>query len=163
MADWLSWGVTAQTTHQGHIKGSQLTYCPFDVSRKDIFCLAFYFKWKYFVLIDHILSETICLFCFFCVLFSNIYPKIKITAKIWTHLCNFYRKVNFWNYWLRKYFLLFFAEFELLMFHNNIMKISEKLNKRNLLKTCLQVTYPTNFCIICIHFYYGKKWQYLIF
>ena len=31
------------------------------------------------------------------------------------------------------------------MFHNNIVKISEKLNKRNLLKICLQVTYPTDF------------------
>ena len=59
--------------------------------------------------------------------------------------------------------MLFFAEFELLMFRNNIVKISEKLNKRNLLKICLQVTYPTDFCIICIHFYYGKKWKYLIF
>ena len=44
---------------------------------------------KYFVLIDIILSETICLFCF-CVLFSNIYPKIKFTAKNWSDLCNFY-------------------------------------------------------------------------
>ena len=28
--------------------------CPFDISQKDAFCLAFYFEWKYFVLIDHI-------------------------------------------------------------------------------------------------------------
>ena len=56
-------------------------------------------------------------------------------------------------------FLLFFAELELLMFHYNIVKISEKkkLNKRNLLKICLQVTYPTDFCIICIHFSYVEK------
>ena len=44
--------------------------------------------------------------------------------------------------------LFFFAEFEALMFHNNIVKISEKLNKRNLLKVCPQVTYPTYFYII---------------
>ena len=31
------------------------------------------------------------------------------------------------------------------MFHNSIAKISEKLNKRNLLKLCPQVTYPTYF------------------
>ena len=37
--------------------------------------------------------------------------------------------------------------FKFLMFHNNILKISEKLNKRNLLKIRLQVTYPTPFCI----------------
>ena len=110
----------------------------------------------YFVLIDHILSETICLFCF-CVLFSNIYSKIKFTVINWSDLCHSYGKVFFWNFCLRKYFLLFFAEFEFLKYYNNIVKISEKLNKPNLLKICLQVTYPTDFCIICIHFYYGKK------
>ena len=30
------------------------------------------------------------------------------------------------------------------MFNNNIAKISEKLNKRNLLKIYIQVTYPTD-------------------
>ena len=39
------------------------------------------------------------------------------------------------------------------MFHNNIVKISEKLNKRNLLKTSLQVTYPTDYYKIRIIFY----------
>ena len=73
------------------------TYSPFDISWKDVFCLAFYFKWKYFVLVDHILSETICLLCF-CVLFSYIYTKIKVTAKSWSDLCYFYSKVIFWNF-----------------------------------------------------------------
>ena len=45
------------------------------------FCLAFYLKRNYFVLIDHILSEIICLFCF-CVLFSNMYPKLNLSPKI---------------------------------------------------------------------------------
>ena len=49
------------------------------------------------------------------------------------------------------------------MFHNNIVKISEKMNIEKLFKIFLQVTYPTDFCIIFIHFYYGKKWKYLIF
>ena len=137
-------------------------YCPFDISWKDVFCSAFYFKWKYFVLVDHILSETICLLCF-CVLFSNIYTKIKVTAKSWSGLCYFYSNVIFWNFCLRKYFLFFFAEFELLTFYNNIVEISEKLNKWNLLKIWLQVTYPTDFGMIWLHFYYGKKWKYLIF
>ena len=44
-----------------------------------------------------------------------------------------------------------------MMFHNNIVKISEKLNKQNLLKICLQVTYPIDVSMICILFYYGKK------
>ena len=43
------------------------------------------------------------------------------------------------------------------MFHNNTVKISEKMNKRNLLKICLQITYPTDFCIIYTNFYYGKS------
>ena len=81
-----------------------------------------------FVRIGHILSDTTCLFCF-CVLFSNIYSKINFTAKSWSDLCNFYSKAIFWNFYLRKYLLLFFAEFELLMLHNNIVKISENLKK----------------------------------
>ena len=32
------------------------------------------------------------------VLFSNIYIKIKLTAKYWSNLCNFYSKVIFWNF-----------------------------------------------------------------
>ena len=105
-------------------------------------------------------------FCFlfhFCGLISNtrIYSKIKLMTKNWSDLCNFYSKMIFWNF--DKVFLLFFAKFELLMFHNNIVKISKKLDKEKLLKICLQVTYPTDFCIICDHFYYGKKRNYLIF
>ena len=76
-------------------------------------------------MIDHILSETICLFCF-CILFSNFYSKNKFMAKNWSDLCNFYSKVIFWIFGLTKYFLFFFAEFQLLMFRNNIVKISEK-------------------------------------
>ena len=81
-------------------------YCPFDISWKDVFCLAFYFKWKCFVLIDHILLETICLLCF-CVLFSNIYTKIKVTAKSWPDLCNFYSKVIFLQFLSKKIFITF--------------------------------------------------------
>ena len=62
-------------------------------------------------------------------MFSNIYTKIKVTAKSWSDLCNFYSKVIFWNFCLRKYFLRFFAEFEILSFYNNIVKISKKKKK----------------------------------
>ena len=30
-----------------------------------------------------------------------------------------------------------------------------------MLKIYLQVTFPTDFCIILIHFYYAKKWKYM--
>ena len=91
------------------------------------FFLAFYFKGKHCVLNDHIISETICVFCF-CVLFSNIYPKIKFTAQNWSYLYNFILKALFLFFYfcLIKYFLLSFAEFERLMLHKNIVKISEK-------------------------------------
>ena len=63
-----------------------------------------------------------------CVLISNMYPKIKFTAKNWSDLYSFYGEVILWNFSLRNYFffLLFFAEFELLMFHNNIVKFQKK-------------------------------------
>ena len=49
------------------------------------------------------------------------------------------------------------------MFHNNSVKILEKKNKLNLLKIWAQITYPTDFCMFWFHFYYEKKWKYLIF
>ena len=104
-------------------------------------------------MVDHILTETICLLCF-CVLFLNIYTKIKVMAKSWSDLCNFYSKVILGIF---VYFLFFFAELELVMFYNNIVKISEKLNKWNMLKIWLQVTYPTNFWIIGFIFTMGKS------
>ena len=57
------------------------------------FYLGFYLEQNYFVLTYHILSETICLFCF-CVLFTKIYPKNKFTAKNWSDQCNFYSKMT---------------------------------------------------------------------
>ena len=137
-----------------------IDYCLFGINRKDVLCLAFDFKGEYIVLIDHILSETICLFCF-CVLFSNIYPYIKFT-KFTTEIGLTYAVsiVKWWGFFcLRKYRLVFFAAFKLWIFDNSIVKISENMNKRNMLKICLQITYPKDVCIICIHFYYGKKWQ----
>ena len=43
------------------------------------------------------------------------------------------------------------------MFRANILKISEILNRRNLLKICVKFTYPTDFCIICNYFTMEKK------
>ena len=146
------------TQKQAFNKWRILAYCPFDITWKDVFCLAFYiFFWLTIYLIRNHLP-----FLFLCFVLKYLL-KIKFTAKNWSDLCHFYSKVIFWIFCLRKYSLLFFVEFELLMFQNNIVEISEKLNKQNLLKICLQVTYPTDFCIICIHFYYWKKWKYLDF
>ena len=83
-------------------------------------------------------------------------------AKNGSDICNFCSKLDFGKSG-RKHFLLFFMDFKLLMFHNNIVKVSEILNKENLLKTCLKFTYPIDFCIFCSHFYKGKKRKYSIF
>ena len=123
-----------------------------------------FFAWR-FILNDNILFRltisyqrpfvlSVPVFCSqIFTLKLNLRPKIGLTYAISIV------KWVFFNFCLRKYFLLLFVKLELLMFLNNIVKISEKLNKRNLLKICLQVTYPTDFCIICIefHFYYGEK------
>ena len=45
-------------------------YCSFNILRKDVLRWAFYSKWFFFVLIDHILSETFCILCFYA-MFSN--------------------------------------------------------------------------------------------
>ena len=80
-------------------------------------------KCKYFVLIDHILSDTICHFCF-CVLFPKRYQKIKLTAKkiALTYAISIVFILLFLNLCLRKYFLLFFAEFELLLYFESFSK-----------------------------------------
>ena len=121
-----------------------------------------YLKWKYFVLIDNILSETICLFCF-CVLFSNMYPKIKFIAKNWSDLCNFYSKVIFWDFCLSKHFLLFFAEFKLLMFHNNIVKISEKIEQVKLVENLHPSYLPYKFLHNFHSFLLWEKVKILVF
>ena len=96
--------------------------------------------------------------CSVSVLCSQICTlKLNLRLKI-GDLYNLYSKVVLWKVCLRKYVLLFLAELTLLTFHNNIIvKSLEKVNERNLLKICLQATYPTDFCTICIHFYYEKK------
>ena len=60
------------------------------------------------------------------------------------------------GFFISKYILLFFADFKLLEFCNNIVEIAEVLNTWNLLKTCNETTYLVIFCIFYNHFYYGK-------
>ena len=52
-------------------------YCPFDIIRKDSFCLAFYFKWKYSVTTSY--QKTFVFLCLFCfqifTLKLNLRPK----------------------------------------------------------------------------------------
>ena len=87
------------------------------------------------------------MFMFLCFVLKYLH-KIKVMAKVGLTYAISIVKLFFGIFVLESIFLLFFAKFELVMFYNNIAKISEKLNKWNMLKICLQVTYPTNFCII---------------
>ena len=100
-----------------------IAYRSLDITRKDVLSLEFYFKWKYFILIDHILSETI-VFSVSVFLFSNLRPKIKFCPKIGLTYAIYIVKYLVWKFFPRKCVLLFFAELDLLMFHNNIVKIS---------------------------------------
>ena len=83
------------------------------------------------------------------VLFSNIHRKINFMAKKLSDPCNFYSKLDFsiylfiYYYYYFFFFLLFFTDFKLLGFHNYAsVKVSEILNKCNLLKICIQTSYP---------------------
>ena len=80
-------------------------------------------------MIGNILSRTLCLLCS-CALFLNIYHKINFMVKIMglTYAISIVNWI-FGNFLLKNIFLLFFTDFKLLMFHNNIVKISEILNK----------------------------------
>ena len=50
------------------------------------------------------------------------------------------------------------------MFQNNIVKFQKKkMNKPELVENLPASYLPTDFCIVCIHFYCEKKWKYLIF
>ena len=73
-------------------------------------------------------------FVLYVSVFYNITKKLKLRPKVGPDLSNFYSKVIFFNFCLRKYFLRFFAEFELLMFYNNIVKISEKIEQVKLVE-----------------------------
>ena len=46
--------------------------------------------------------------------------------------------------------------FQLFMFHNVIVKISEILNKKKVLKICIQTNHPNEFCVIDSNFNYGN-------
>ena len=92
------------------------------------FCLASYVKWKYVILIGHIISDTICIFCF-CVLFSNIYPKIKFRPKI--GLTNTNSMVKWFLEVLSKkiFFTFFLLNFEYWCFRTTLWKFQKKKNE----------------------------------
>ena len=81
-------------------------------------------------------------------------------AKNESDLFNFFSKQEFWKFFIEKCFILF-INFKLLVFHYNIVEISDILNKWSMWTTCIQTIYPIEFCIFCI--YDGKKMKILDF
>ena len=63
-----------------------------------------------------------------------LWPKMGLTCAI---------SIVNWN---------FFTDFKLLMFHNNIVKISENLNKSKLLIRCIQIIYPIDLAYFSANF-----------
>ena len=57
--------------------------------------------------------------------------KLILRPKNGPDLCNFYSNLDILKVLLQNIFLLFFIGFKLLMFRNNVVKISEILNKWN--------------------------------
>ena len=68
----------------------------------------------------------------------KLWPKVGLTYAISVVKC-------FWNFCLRKHFLLFFAEFELMMFYNNIVKIFRKIEQVEHFENLAQSYLPYKF------------------
>ena len=60
-------------------------------------------------------------------------------------------------FFIKECILLFFTDFNLLIFHDNSENISEILNVENLLKTCIQTTYLIDFLHILQPFLQWEK------
>ena len=96
-AQWRSEARTQETTNRTTVGLTTdiNSYCPFDISRKDVFCLAFCFKRRHFFLIDHILSETFIDSVFSSQIFTvkldlRQKKKKKKKKKKWSYLRKFY-------------------------------------------------------------------------
>ena len=127
---------------------------------KNFFLFFFFFFFPFFFLFWLTISYQKPFLYSVSVLWSQIFTlKLNLQPKVGLTYAISIVKWLVWNFKLRKHFLVFFAAFELWLFYNNIAKFQKKKkqkSKRNLLKLCLQFTYTTDFCIICIYFNYGK-------
>ena len=90
-------------------------------------------------------------------LILNLRPKIGLTYAI--SIVKWY----FLYFCLSKYFYFSLLNLNYWCFTTILWKFSEKIEQVELVENLPQITYPTGFCIIFIHFYYGKKWKYLMF
>ena len=90
--------------------------------------------------------------------------KLKLRPKIGLiYAVSIDSKVIFGDFCLRKYFLLFFAEFALLMFYNNIVKISEKIEQVVFVENLAPSYLPYRFLNDLAPFLLWEKVKILIF
>ena len=94
---------------------------------------------KCFVLTDYILSRTL-VFSISVLCFQIFTVKLILWSKMGLIYAISIVNWIFWKNFIRNYFLLFFTDFKVLIFINNIVKISEIMNKWNLLKTAIKAT-----------------------
>ena len=95
--------------------------------------------------------------CFQIFLILNLRPKIGLTYAI--SIVKWY----FLYFCLSKYFYFSLLNLNYWCFTTILWNFSENIEQVELVENLPQITYPTGFCIIFIHFYYGKKWKYLMF
>ena len=57
------------------MKSYDLFYRPYDITWKDVFCLALHFKRKYFVLNDHIFMQNHLFFVFVLRFYDPVNPR----------------------------------------------------------------------------------------
>ena len=132
-------------------------YCACDIPRKDVYCLALYSKLKHWFWLT--ISDKNHLSFWTCACFQIFTAKLFM-IKNKSDLCNFYSKLDFCKTLLKNIFFLFLTDFILSMVHNNIVKISETLNKCNLLKTASKLTTLSTILQPCLLW---GKWKYSIF
>ena len=139
-------------------------YCPFDITRKDVFFLAFYFKWKYLFWMTISYQKpfvfSVCVFCSqICTLKLNLWPKIGMTYAI-----SIVKWFFFFKFFIKKRVFKFLCRIRIIdvsqQYCENYRKIEHVELVGNLLPSNLPYRFLHNHCI---HFYYGEKWKYLIF
>ena len=148
---WQMFNMTSNSVDLNFYGLSAFGMCPsvllcFRHPMERCFYFVFYSKWKKLICDWQYHQKTfvvsVSMFCFKYLLQNQFYGQKWIWPKAnWI----------FGNFLSRNIFCFFFTDFKLLMFRNYTVKISEVLNKWNLLKTCI------DFCLFCSHFYWGKQ------
>ena len=112
--------------------------CAFDSLRKDVFCLAFYYKWKNLLIRKH-LSFFISMLCFQIITIELILQS-NMTMP-------FLKYIGISENFIRNYIFAFRHSFKLIdllqLYCENFRNF--KIWTSGLLKTCIKIAYPFDF------------------